>query len=92
MRQGVWLLVAGVGLAAAGQGHAQFGMTSSNTSQFRGVTRTIGSNSYVGSPFRLRDLFPSLTPVRNRGTVGSSSIPDPNSPEYLKLFGYKRLY
>jgi hypothetical protein len=97
MRHGVWLLAAAVGLAVAGQGHAQllgFGSNSKRNPQFSGGNRgnTISPYANVSSQFRLGELFPSLNLFSTRGTVGRSDIPNPNSPEYLKLFGYQKLY
>jgi hypothetical protein len=97
MRHGVWILATVVGLTAAGQGHSQllgFGTNSARTSQFSGGNRTntISPSAHVSSPFRLGDLFPSFNPFSTRNPIGRSNIPDPNSPEYLKLFGYKKLY
>jgi hypothetical protein len=52
----------------------------------------IGPTTYLGSSFRLRDLFRSTSPITNRHHIGSSTIPSPSSPEYLKAFGFKKLY
>ncbi|MFO0841308.1 MAG: hypothetical protein U0797_02770 [Gemmataceae bacterium] len=82
------MLVAAVGMAAAGNGYAE---PHSSRQPFGGSTRT-SPTTYVSSPFRLGNLFPSLNPFSNRTNVGRSTIPNPNSPDYLKAFGYKKLY
>ncbi len=97
MREGMWLVVAIVGLAWASESQAQFGFGSSNGGRTTrlsspAVTGQISPNTHVSSTFRLRDLFPNLNPFSNRNPVGRSSVPNPGSNDYLKNFGYKRLY
>lgn len=94
MRHGVWILAAVVGLTAAGPGNAQFlGFGSNSSSATQGNrANTISPSAHVSSSFRLGDLFPSLSTFTTRNPIGRSNIPNTNSPEYLKLFGYKRLY
>lgn len=66
------------------------GATRTGTANMRG---TVAPSTMLGSGFRLRDLFPSFRgSVTNRNPVGYSVIPDPNTPEYFKAFGYKKLF
>lgn len=97
MRFTVGLLATGVLMLAASYSDAQFGFSSSNSKPSRlspaNVTGNIGPTSYLGSTFRLRDLFPSSrSTFSNRNPVGYSVIPDPSKPEYFKAFGYKKLF
>lgn len=92
MRMWVWLAGLMIGLAFAEQGHAQMfgfgGNSSGNGNRSGGFNRSSGNVS----TFRLRDLFPSIPGFGNRPNTGRSTYPDPNSPEYLKLFGYRKLF
>jgi hypothetical protein len=55
--------------------------------------KNIGPTTFLGAPFRLRDLFRKQTPTfTNRNPVGVSTIPTPGTEEYMKAFGYKRLF
>jgi hypothetical protein len=99
MRTSIGLVALLVGLAIVSECPAQlFGFGNSRSQQKTRLsaanqTGFIGPTSYLGSPFRLRDLFPSLrSTFSNRNPVGRSTIPDPNSPEYLKAFGFKKLF
>lgn len=96
MRAWVWMLVGAVGLMTAGSSHAQgFGTNNSSVvNRMSGANRTgnIGPNAHISSPFRLQNLFPSLNPFANRNPVGRSNIPNPNSEDYMKMFGYKKLF
>jgi hypothetical protein len=55
--------------------------------------KNIGPSTFLGAPFRLRDLFGRQTPpFSNRNPVGFTKVPTPGTEEYLKAFGYKRLF
>ncbi|MFO0876904.1 MAG: hypothetical protein U0840_05990 [Gemmataceae bacterium] len=99
MRHMIWLLALGIGLVTVSQSHAQLlGFGSNNTSNTNrqspsNQTGYVHPSNQLSSPFRLRNLFPSLSdPVRNRTPLGRSNIPDPSTPEYFKAFGYRKLY
>lgn len=92
MRLGLWLGAAVLGMAAvATDAQAQVGGSSQRTSVVnRG--NSVAGGTFLSSPFRLRNMFPSLNLFSSRNTVGTADIPNMNSTEYLKLFGYKKLY
>jgi hypothetical protein len=55
--------------------------------------QNIGPSTYLGSPFRLRDLFRKQTPTfTNRNPVGITKVPTPGTEEYMKAFGFKKLF
>lgn len=55
--------------------------------------KNIGPATFLGARFRLRDLFSRrMPPFSNRSPVGLSKVPTPGTEEYMKAFGYKRLY
>lgn len=100
MRASIWVIGLLTILAVTGRSDAQlfagFGTNNTpNVNRLSGGHRTgyVNPSAHLGSPFRFRNLFPNFgTIFSNRNPIGRSDIPDPNSPEYLKAFGYKRLY
>jgi hypothetical protein len=98
MRITIGLAALVVGLALAGPASAQqrtgfgFSQTSNvsrlSTPQSRGY---ISPANFLGSGFRLRDIFGDWGNISNRHYIGTSTIPRPDSPEYLKAFGFRRL-
>ena len=92
MRNVIWIAALLVGAVVAESASAQsFGMTS------RSPTRTNkiglwGTSSLLSSPFRLTNLFGSFHNVLMPGTSNTGTRVNPNDPNYLKAFGYKRLH
>jgi hypothetical protein len=89
------LLVALCG-ARAGAQTIPFGnsKTAANTRLSTGTQqKNVGPTTFLGAPFRLRDLFSKQTPTfTNRNPVGITKVPTPGTAEYLAAFGYKRLF
>src|SRR5262245_23135229 len=52
----------------------------------------ISLTSFLSSPFRLRDLFRTGPAFSNQHSFGSTKIPTPGTADYLKAFGYKKLF
>lgn len=99
MRKLLGVMALAVSLCMVGTSQAQLlGFGSNNSSVVNrqsppNKTGFIHPSNQISSPFRLRDLFPSLSgSIRNRTAIGRSNIPDPNTPEYFKAFGFKKLY
>jgi hypothetical protein len=97
MRASIWMAGLLAGLALAGRGHAQLFGGMSNGSP-GGLTSAVGRSnssapsSWLGTGFRLRDIFQrSSPPISSPQPISYTTIPDPNSPEYLQAFGFRRL-
>jgi hypothetical protein len=51
----------------------------------------LGLGTYIRNTFSLSQIFRPFQMFSRTQVPGGSVIPDPNSPDYLKAFGYKRL-
>lgn len=86
-------LVAGLFAIQAAAQTVPLGTSLGNTTQKAGARPArIGPTTYLGSSFRLRDLFRNTGSITNRNPIGSSTVPTPGTPAYLKAFGYRKLY
>jgi hypothetical protein len=96
MRAWIWMAGLLVGLAVTSRGHAQLVSLLGNSG---GTTQTTTSSvgtgppsNYLGSTFRLRNLFPSFgSLLSTRQPVTYTIVPDPNSPAYMQAFGFRAL-
>jgi hypothetical protein len=101
MRASIW--VAGGFLAAclASPASAQFMMNTNNVSQTATAAAVPGQNSvgiteHIVNHLPFKELFRPIvfSSKVNAGTVNvgaTTVIPDPNTPDYMAAFGYKRL-
>lgn len=92
MRSGIIPAVLLAAVAVSGLSAQGFGISqSSQTSRLSSPAKTgkINPNTVLGSPLRLRDFFPFFHNNYNQHNVGQTVIPNPNSADYLKPFGYK---
>jgi hypothetical protein len=96
MRTSIWGATLVVGLALAGSASAG-AITGYGGSAPVGISTTpsaspgLGLATYLRNTFNLTRLFRPF-PMMNKVQVSRGSIiPNPESPEYLKAFGYRRL-
>ena len=93
MRFTVWVVAIAAAASVVGSASAQgFAMSGRTPVRNGGRIGLWNTPSYLSSPFRLTDFFNSFrgallpTPTRT-----NQSTPNPNDPNYLKAFGYKKL-
>ena len=94
MRNVIWFAALLVGLLVAESASAQsFGMSSRSPTRTSSKIGLWDTTSYLASPFRLTNLFGSFHGVLlPGGSRTSAPRVSPNDPNYLKAFGYKKLF
>jgi hypothetical protein len=97
MRASVWLaaitlgfVLNGTASAATFSGYGGTPPAGMSTTPPQGAPG-IGLGTYLRNTFNLSRVFAPFHFQSRVNPPGPSVIPDPNSPEYLKAFGYRRL-
>jgi hypothetical protein len=90
MQRFIWLAALLVVLTVTQLGSAQFVAQANNGRSNRPTTSAASGG--LSNTFRLSNFFPNFSSIKpTRGPV-YSTLPKPGTPDYLKAFGYKRLY
>ena len=93
MRNVIWFAAVLVAALVAETASAQsFGMGARSATRTNNKIGLWDTTSYLSSPFRLTNLFGSFHDVLMPGGSNTGTRVNPNDPNYLKAFGYKRLH
>jgi hypothetical protein len=88
MRAWIWIAGMLVAMIAVEQCPAQ----TTNRAVANNRTFRTGPTASTTSGFNLTNMLQRFrSRINARGSVPGSNVPNPNSPEYLKAFGFKRL-
>jgi hypothetical protein len=93
MRAAMWTAALLVGLCLAGRASAG-GVAVTGSAVSPGISNAspgVGLTSFIRGGFGLTNLFSHYRMTAKNQLAGPSSIPDPNTPDYFKAFGYQRL-
>jgi len=94
MRNVIWFAAVLVAVLIAETASAQsFGMATQSASRTNNKIGLWDTTSYLSSPFRLTNLFSSFgKALLPGGTNVNNARMSPNDPNYLKAFGFKKLF
>jgi hypothetical protein len=97
MRASMWLAALALSLALGGaasaatfSGYGGIPPAGMSTTPPQGAPG-LGLGTYLRNTFSFRSIFAPFQFQSRVNVPTGSVIPDPNSPDYLKAFGYRRL-